>query len=77
MDFYQTLNDQLKDEYEGVITYVNLSKQATDGSSHILKDMAREEYVHSKHLKNILQESGRLQNFTDLERQAEDALKDV
>ena len=77
MDFYQTLNDQLKDEYEGVITYAGLSKQATGGDTHILRDMAREEFVHAKHLKNILQSSGRLQEYSELEKQAEAALADV
>lgn len=74
MDFYEELNNHLKDEYEDVISYAELSKRATGGDAHILRDMAREEFVHAKHLKNILQSAGRLQECSELEKQAEAAL---
>lgn len=77
MDFYQSLNDQLQGEYKDVLTYVNLSKNAKDGDAHILRDIAREEYVHSKHLKDMLQNAGRLQDYSELESQAIKALEGV
>lgn len=77
MDFYQALNDQLMGEYQDVVTYINLSKNAKGGDAHILRDIAREEYVHAKHLKSMLQEAGRLQDFSELESQAAKALEGI
>lgn len=77
MDFYQILNDQLRDEYNDVITYTMLSKEAKDPTAQVLRDIAREEYVHSKHLKDILLKSGKLMEDKDLENQATEALDGI
>jgi rubrerythrin len=71
---YAKLNESLKDEYNDVIKYVGFFKK-TDNA--IFRDIAREEYVHAKHLKDILTESGKLDTASDLEEKAKAALDDV
>ena len=64
-------------EYQDVVTYINLSKSAKGGDAHILRDVAREEFIHAKHLKDMLQSAGKLQDFSGLEEQAIEALDGV
>lgn len=63
-ELYTTLAACVKDEYNDVISYVNLSKTAAsydfEGPAQILKDIAYEEYLHAEHLENILREQNAL-----------------
>lgn len=77
MDYYTRLNNLLDDEYNDVIVYVELSKIADDnGESQILKDIAREEYIHAGHLERILAKAGKLVN-SDSKEEATKALETV
>lgn len=78
-ELYNMLAANIKDEYNDVIRYVNLSKAATsnnlEGPAQILKDIAHEEYTHAEHLENILREMNVLKedNF-GLKKNAREAL---
>ena len=71
---YTILNESLKDEYEDVVKYVGFYKE-TDNA--IFRDIAREEYVHAKHIKAILKEAGKLELSSELEEKAKSALGEV
>lgn len=77
MEYYEKLNTMLQNEYSDVITYVELSKNETGAESQIFRDIAREEFTHAKHLKHILQEAGKLEDFKELEGKARTALESV
>lgn len=58
-EFKDKIEDRINDEYNDVVTYINLSKLAeNDGDKQILRDIAREEYIHAKHLEKIAAVSG-------------------
>ena len=60
IDFYEELKDHLEDEYKDVISYIQLSKNANNpGEAQILKDIAREEYIHAGHLERLLKRAGK------------------
>lgn len=51
------MNDRLKDELNDVLTYAKMSEEAsTDFDRKILSDIARDEYSHAKHIKEIMKE---------------------
>lgn len=75
---YKHLNTMLMNEYNDVITYVTLSKNADDSKSQIFRDIAKEEYTHAKHIKQILIEAGKLEDgFDKLEANSKEALESV
>lgn len=59
-DIINHLTKNLSEELDGVVNYVDLSKMAEKDGDHgkaaILKDMAREEFCHAKHLKMMIHE---------------------
>lgn len=71
---YVKLNESLKDEYADVVKYVDFYKETDNG---VFRDIAREEFVHAKHLKHILTSSGNLENVTEAEEKAKAALESV
>ena len=82
MDIYEEIKKHLKNEYDDVIKYVELSKADTnDGEKQILKDIAHEEFTHATHLEEILKEAGKDvfsdPAFSDSHEKAEKALNDV
>ena len=78
-ELYAMLAERVKDEYNDVIKYVNLSKSAEnnnlEGPAQILKDIAHEEFLHAEHIENILREMNALKedNF-GLKKNAREAL---
>lgn len=51
------MDERLKDELRDVVTYVELSEKAeTEFDRRILSDIARDEYSHAKHIKEIMKE---------------------
>lgn len=78
-ELYRMLADSVRDEYNDVIRYVNLSKAAAEneleGPAQILKDIAHEEFTHAQHIENILKDMGVLKedNF-GLKKNAREAL---
>lgn len=78
-ELYRMLADNVKDEYNDVIRYVNLSKAAAtnqlEGPAQILKDIAFEEFTHAQHVENILKDMGVLKedNF-GLKKNARESL---
>lgn len=78
-ELYTMLAENIKDEYNDVIRYVNFSKTAKEndleGPAQILKDIAHEEYIHAEHIENILREmnASKEDNF-DLKKNAREAL---
>ena len=77
MGYYEQLNTMLQNEFTDVVTYVELSKNGSGAESQILRDIAREEYTHAKHLKQILKDAGKLEDFKELECKAKAALESV
>lgn len=77
MEHYEKLNTMLQNEYSDVITYVELSKNETGAESQIFRDIAREEYTHAKHIKDILHEANKLEDCKELENKAKAALESV
>ena len=81
-ELYATLAAHVKNEYNDVIKYADLSKTATshnfEGPAQILKDIAHEEYLHAEHLEYILREQNALKedNF-GLKKNAREALDSV
>ena len=81
-ELYTMLAENIKDEYNDVIRYVNLSKTAKEndleGPAQILKDIAHEEYIHAEHIENILREmnTSKEDNF-DLKKNAREALNSL
>ena len=81
-ELYNALAADVKDEYNDVIKYVNLSKTAAaynlEGPAQILKDIAHEEFLHAEHLEYILRKMNVLKedNF-DLKKNARKALDGV
>ena len=71
---YARLNAALKAEYEDVVMYVDFYKKSDNA---IFRDIAREEYTHAKHLKDILQSAGMLEAAPELEEKAKAALGQV
>lgn len=51
-----TLLNSLPDEYNDVLKYMRLAKEAGDNEAvaQVLSDIAYEEYIHAKHIKEIL-----------------------
>lgn len=81
-ELYDMLAENVKDEYNDVIRYVNLSKAAAsngfDGHAQILKDIAREEFLHAEHLENILREMNVLkEDNLSLKKNAREALDSI
>lgn len=71
INFYGELNDHLKNEYKDVLVYADLSKKASDpGEAQILKDIAREEYIHAGHLEGILKDAGMLEESPENKEKA-------
>lgn len=73
------LSEHLKDEFNDVINYINLSNSAAslglEGPAQILKDIAHEEYLHAEHIENILQEMNALkENNLNLKKNAREVL---
>lgn len=60
-DVINTLSNSLIDEYNDVLKYMKLAKEAgdSDGVAQILSDIAREEYTHASHIKEILEDYGK------------------
>lgn len=54
----EKIKKEFPEEIAGFKNYMELSKVAyethMDQGYHVLKDMAKEEFVHAKHLRNIL-----------------------
>lgn len=81
-ELYNALAADVKDEYNDVIKYVDLSKTAAaynfEGHAQILKDIAHEEFLHAEHLEYILRKMNVLKedNF-DLKKNARKALDSV
>ena len=52
----------LEEEYEDACKYAKLSKEewgkGNKGNAQIYKDMAKEEYTHGEHLKNMMHAEG-------------------
>ena len=69
---YQKLNEMLADEYEDVVSYMELFRK-TDNS--IFHDIAKEEMVHAKHLTDILESAGELKDVGKVREQAIKALE--
>lgn len=75
---YSYLNTLLMNEYADVITYVNLSKECEGVESQILRDIAREEFTHAKHLKMLLSNNKELmKGYEKAECDAIEALDSV
>lgn len=71
---YAKLNEALKAEYEDVTLYIGFYKESDNA---IFRDIAREEYTHAKHLKDILQAAGMLDAAPELEAKAKAAIEQV
>lgn len=53
------LPETYKEELHDVIKYVDMSKNCdNDGYSQIFRDIAREEYQHACHIKEVMKEKG-------------------
>ena len=75
---YNYLNTLLMNEFADVITYSNLSKESEGVESQIFRDIAREEFVHSKHLKRVLSDKKELMDgFEKAEKDALEALDSI
>ena len=52
----------IEEEYEDACKYAKLSKEemskGNEGNAQIYRDMAREEYTHGEHLKNMMHAEG-------------------
>lgn len=61
MGYLEEIKHELPSEFDGVSEYMKLAHEAkmhgNDGHAQILKDMAKEEYTHAKHLKCMLDEA--------------------
>lgn len=61
MGYLDEIKRELPEELEGVSEYMKLAHEAKmhgdHGNAQVLKDMAKEEYTHAKHLKCMLDES--------------------
>lgn len=79
MDVYEEIKKHLSNEYEDVMKYVELSKADTnEGEAQILRDIAREEYTHAKHLKTMLKNAGiDISELHDRHEKAEAAIRDI
>ena len=59
---FAKLKEDFKEEINDFYGYLEMSEEAEkahmDQGYHVLKDMAKEEYIHAKHLKNILSGHG-------------------
>lgn len=82
MDIYEELQKHLLNEYDDVFKYVELSKaDGNSGEAQILRDIAREEFVHAEHLKKILEDANKnpLSNveISNRFKKAETALSEV
>lgn len=71
---YARLNAALKAEYEDVVMYVDFYKKSDNA---IFRDIAREEFIHAKHLRDILQSAGMLEAAPELEEKAKSAIEKV
>ena len=74
---YTKLNESLSDELKDVVKYVEFFKKSDNA---IFRDIAREEYVHAKHIKDILKKAGKLElspELEELEKKAKAALEAV
>ena len=60
-DVIATLSNSLADEYNDVLKYKKIAKEAgdSDGIAQILSDIAREEYTHASHIEEILKDCGK------------------
>lgn len=59
--FKKELTNSLEDELSDVTKYCDMSKEAEElgmtCESKIFRDISREEYIHAKHLKEIIKEN--------------------
>ena len=77
-NFYAELTGLLEDEYKDVLVYIDLSKKANDsGEAQILRDIAREEYVHAGHLERLLNRAGMLDELPKEKEKAKAAIDEV
>lgn len=67
MGFYDGLIEALMDEFSDVDKYYCLAKQTEcSGYSQILKDIAKEEWQHAKHIEKILMDACEYKAFQEL-----------
>lgn len=78
MKFYDGLIEALMDEFSDVDKYYCLAKQTECGGySQILKDIAKEEWQHAKHIEEILMDACEYkasQELKDLKVKAKEAM---
>ena len=75
-NFFSEIEDEILDEYNGVIKYCELAKESHDaGYSQILRDMAKEEHRHALHLISILKDAGCYTETPEIKKLTEDAGK--
>lgn len=75
-EFKAKIEERINDEYNDVLTYMELSKSAeNDGDKQILRDIAREEYIHAKHLEKIADVSGNEELVSSAESALEESWK--
>lgn len=81
MTDYEKINDRFIDELKDVLTYVDLSKAATDPmEKQLLKDIAKEEHEHAEILKHILKKANKYEcneETHELEERGEKALAEI
>ena len=54
----EKIHDAFLDECNGVAGYAEMSKEAPEKYMPILRDIAREEYTHMKHVKRMMDDMG-------------------
>lgn len=54
----EKLQGALLDEYEDVVDYCAMAEKAGDEYKSILHTIAKEEWTHAKHLKDIIEDMG-------------------
>lgn len=72
-EFFEKLKAMLKDEDDGHNEYCELADMAPDERyKAILKDIAKEEATHAKHLRDILADAGENCHVSEESEKAED-----
>jgi rubrerythrin len=78
---YEQVLDSVYEEYNDVSKYVAMVRLADDpGVAQILRDIAKEEYTHGRHLEEILSEffpNGNNQELMKLKMKAKEDLQSV
>ena len=76
IDFCNKIKQHLEDENKDVISYMELAEEASDsGYAQILKDIAYEESIHAKHLKDILEDIDKTEGPTETENKVKTVVK--